>query len=75
MGDMKRLAEGDATMSQRHRVECPVWHRPLYEFVPDGIVCKCRSCSGGTTHLTSWAEVDQYRASLVEVSVKGTEDG
>lgn len=53
MTDMKKLAEGHAPTTPQHRIECPVWHRPLYVFVPDGIVCRCRSCGSGATHFTS----------------------
>jgi hypothetical protein len=58
MTDLKPLTEGHAA-TPRRRVECPVWHSPLYEIVPSGIVCKCRSCRGKTTHFKSREEIEQ----------------
>lgn len=63
MTDMERLQENHAATAPQHRVECPVWRRPLYAFVRGGIVCKCRSCKD-TAHFTSKEEALQIWEAL-----------
>lgn len=63
MTDLRRLQEGHAPIAPHRRIDCPTYHSPLYQFTPQGIACRCKSCRGGI-HIESWESVDQYRASL-----------
>ncbi len=48
----------DQSQSSPHlRVECPVWHRPLFRIVPGGLEIHCRSCN--TIHAISQSKLEK----------------
>jgi hypothetical protein len=48
------------------RVECPVWHRPLFHIVAGGLEIQCRSCR--VVHSISREKLEQVWEELNGVS-------
>jgi hypothetical protein len=56
------------------RVECPIWHSPLFRVVADGIDVSCKSCRGEIHHFSrsyieqKWNELEQVQESAIIVA-------
>jgi hypothetical protein len=56
------------------RVECPIWHSPLFFVVPDGLEVRCKSCRGVLHHFSreklekKWSEINQSQGQSIPIA-------
>ena len=55
----------DEQPTQRTRIECTIWHSPLFHVVPDGLEIRCKSCRGLVHHVKR-AELERIWEEFIE---------